>query len=48
MERERWRETERKREKHVMWWWLLLGYVPDELLLMLPMNVVVDTTEIRA
>ena len=23
---------------HVMWWWLLLGYVPDELLLVLPME----------
>jgi hypothetical protein len=23
---------------HVMWWWLLLGYVPDELLSVLPMQ----------
>ena len=31
------RKREREGEIHVMWWWLLLGYVPDELLLVLPM-----------
>ena len=35
--REREREKQRERESHVMWWWLLLGYVPDEFLSMLPM-----------
>jgi hypothetical protein len=34
---EREKLTEGDRESHVMWWWVLLGYVPDELISVLLM-----------